>query len=85
MTIMYSYGPHDRCLAKASNLDAPGQSYRHREHTDLLLKVKTHQELWDDYGLVGNIEVYHFDLLATVLSPFLLIPTILHLHLRILL
>ena len=50
-----------RCLASSKDLDAPGPAYYHHEHTDLLLEYKTTQELWDDYGLVGNVEVHHSD------------------------
>ena len=54
---LYNYSHLCRCLASLKDLDAPGQAYCHCEHTDLLLEHKTTQELWDNYGLVGNIEV----------------------------
>ena len=55
---LHNYSHLCICLASSKDLDTPGQAYHHHEHTDLLLEHKTMQELWDDYGLVGNIEVH---------------------------
>ncbi|KAJ7759410.1 hypothetical protein DFH07DRAFT_772220 [Mycena maculata] len=43
-----------RCLAPATNLDLPSVSRSH-EHTDALTEGCTLKELWDHFGIVGNL------------------------------
>ena len=45
-----------RCTANADNLDAPAGRQCH-EHTDTLLEAFTLKELWDEYGIVGDLLV----------------------------
>ena len=45
-----------RCTADADNLDAPAGQRSH-EHTDTLLEALTLKELWDEYGIVGDLLV----------------------------
>jgi hypothetical protein len=44
------------CISNANNLDEQS-IYRSHEHTNLLLEAHTLQELWDDYGILGDIVV----------------------------
>ncbi|KAJ7862732.1 hypothetical protein B0H13DRAFT_2566139 [Mycena leptocephala] len=43
-----------RCLAPLTDLDRPSISRSH-EHTDALMEACTLKELWDDYGIVGDL------------------------------
>ncbi|KAJ7750937.1 hypothetical protein DFH07DRAFT_869023 [Mycena maculata] len=43
-----------RCLAPTTNLDLPSVSRSH-EHTDALMEGCTLKELWDDFGIVGDL------------------------------
>ena len=45
-----------RCTANADNLDAPAGQQSH-EQTDTLLEALTLKELWDKYGIVGDLLV----------------------------
>jgi hypothetical protein len=45
-----------RCLAPRNNLDSDALD-RCREHTDALVEEGTLGELWDDYGIVGDLIV----------------------------
>ncbi|KAF8872520.1 hypothetical protein CPB84DRAFT_1854424 [Gymnopilus junonius] len=44
-----------KCTALPDKLDDPGGSRRSHEHTDTLLDGCTLKELWDDYGIVGDL------------------------------
>ena len=46
-----------RCTSPPNNLDDPGGGRRSHEHTDALLEGCTLKELWDDFGIVGDLEV----------------------------
>jgi hypothetical protein len=46
-----------RCTALPHDLDDPTASRRSHEHTDALLEGCTLRELWDDYGIVGDLKV----------------------------
>ncbi|KAJ8455013.1 hypothetical protein ONZ51_g12691 [Trametes cubensis] len=62
------------CTATNKDLDGPGAGRRSRAHTELLVKEFELGELWDDYGLVGDVVVYlpalhgrvHRDVVQTV-------------------
>ncbi|KAJ7714662.1 hypothetical protein B0H16DRAFT_1807649 [Mycena metata] len=43
-----------RCLAPTSDLDCPSSNRSH-EHTDALMEGCTLKELWDDFGIVGDL------------------------------
>ncbi|KAJ7932345.1 hypothetical protein B0H13DRAFT_2518823 [Mycena leptocephala] len=43
-----------RCLSPADDLDHPSGRRSH-EHTDALLEACTLKELWDDFGIVGDL------------------------------
>ncbi|KAJ7844797.1 hypothetical protein B0H13DRAFT_2255634 [Mycena leptocephala] len=43
-----------RCLSPADDLDRPSGRRSH-EHTDALLEACTLKELWDDFGIVGDL------------------------------
>ncbi|KAJ7701665.1 hypothetical protein B0H14DRAFT_3649620 [Mycena olivaceomarginata] len=43
-----------RCLSPADNLDSPSDRRSH-DHTDGLLQGCTLKELWDDFGIVGDL------------------------------
>ncbi|KAJ6600741.1 hypothetical protein B0H10DRAFT_1923835 [Mycena sp. CBHHK59/15] len=43
-----------RCLAPMTDLDRPSVSRSH-EHTDALMEGCTLKELWDDFGIVGDL------------------------------
>ncbi|KAJ6595383.1 hypothetical protein B0H10DRAFT_2179268 [Mycena sp. CBHHK59/15] len=43
-----------RCLSPATDLDQPSVSRSH-EHTDALMEGCTLKELWDDFGIVGDL------------------------------
>ena len=47
-----------RCTVKDSDLEAPGATYRHREHSDILIEEFSIAQLWDEWGLVGDIIVH---------------------------
>ena len=46
-----------RCTAPADNLDDPDAIRRTREYTETLVQRLELGELWDDYGIVGDIIV----------------------------
>ncbi|KAJ7753614.1 hypothetical protein DFH07DRAFT_1030442 [Mycena maculata] len=50
--IVQGYCP--RCLSPAHDLDKDS-ARRSQEHTDVLLDTLTMKELWDDFGIVGDI------------------------------
>ena len=47
----------NRCLAPRDDLDRPDQSYLCREHTNILLDAWPTLKLWDEYGMIDNIQV----------------------------
>ena len=47
----------NRCLVPRDDLDCPDQSYHCREHTNILLNAWPTLKLWDEYGIVNNIQV----------------------------
>ncbi|KAJ7612911.1 hypothetical protein DFH06DRAFT_1274599 [Mycena polygramma] len=49
-----------RCLSPANDLDRPSPR-RSAEHTETLLEVCTLKELWDDFGIVGDIVPFTAD------------------------
>lgn len=53
LLLEYSY----RCTAADSDLEGPGASYRHREYSDALIDGYSIAQLWDEWGLVGDIIV----------------------------
>ena len=48
-----------RYTTHADNLDTPAGQQLH-EHTDTLLEAFTLKELWDEYGIVGDLLVSDF-------------------------
>lgn len=48
-----------RCTTGKNNLENPG-GRRSNEHTELLVRALELGELWEDYGLVGDIIVCSF-------------------------
>ena len=48
-----------RCTIKDSDLEAPGATYRHREHSDILIEEFSIAQLWDEWGLVGEFTFYN--------------------------
>lgn len=46
-----------RCTSPPNDLDDPGGSRRSHRHTDILSEGCTLKELWDNYGIVGDLEV----------------------------
>jgi hypothetical protein len=47
-----------RCTAQSDNLDNdPHRLPRNREHTNTLVEMLELGELWDEYGLVGDVVV----------------------------
>jgi hypothetical protein len=63
-----------RCTALPTSLDAMGAVPRTHVHTDVLVNGRgiELQELWDDYGIVGDIIV---SLLSMSSGSFLTFPT----------
>jgi hypothetical protein len=62
-TVSYSFVKMSRllpisvsCLSPADDLDRPSTRRSH-EHTDALLEGCTLKELWDDFGIVGDLIV----------------------------
>ncbi|KAN0103962.1 hypothetical protein V8E52_011458 [Russula decolorans] len=51
-----------KCLTPKDNLDRPDQSYRCREHTNVLIESWSTLKLWDEYGVVDNVKSFttHF-------------------------
>lgn len=49
-----------RCTSLPNNLDDPGGTRRSHEHTNTLLDGCTLKELWDEYGIVGDLLVQLF-------------------------
>ena len=52
----------NRCTAPNNDLDSdsPRIGRRSHKHTELLMDAATNQELWDSYGLIGDIMVRMF-------------------------
>lgn len=46
-----------RCTASAKDLDAPGSMLRCREHTESCIENLEPDDLWDVYGIVGDVVV----------------------------
>ena len=46
-----------RCTARAKNLDNINALPRSREHSNALVETLELGELWDQYGLVGDVVV----------------------------
>ncbi|THG96550.1 hypothetical protein EW026_g5312 [Hermanssonia centrifuga] len=46
-----------KCTASADNLDDPRAGRRSRKHTEILVRELELGELWDEYGLVGDLVV----------------------------
>ncbi|KAF8871136.1 hypothetical protein CPB84DRAFT_1754164 [Gymnopilus junonius] len=67
-----------KCTALPDKLDDPGGSRRSHEHTDTLLDGCTLKELWDDYGIVGDLLVPFTKLFLRVDIHELLTPDLLH-------
>jgi hypothetical protein len=44
------------CLSLMNDLDRPSVNHSH-EHTDTLMEGLTLKELWDDFGIVGDLIV----------------------------
>lgn len=45
------------CLANKANLDDPDAELRSREDTEAFVSEYELGELWDDYGLIGDVIV----------------------------
>ncbi|KAJ8473947.1 hypothetical protein ONZ51_g7542 [Trametes cubensis] len=65
------------CTAPSKNLDGPGSGRRSREHTELLVKDFELGELWEDYGLVGDVVPFTNDFPRADIHE-LIAPDILH-------
>lgn len=46
----------DRCMAPPGDLDSPAPR-RSREHRDLAIEVLGNRGVWDEYEIVGDVEV----------------------------
>ena len=46
-----------RCMVKDSDLEGPGVAYHHQEHSEVLVDEIPIVQLWDEWGLVGDIIV----------------------------
>lgn len=57
-----------RCLAPKDDLDCPDQSYRCREHTEILIDSWPTLKLWDEYGVVDNVKVCFCNSLYTIFN-----------------
>ncbi|KAI9065785.1 hypothetical protein FKP32DRAFT_1567193, partial [Trametes sanguinea] len=66
-----------KCTAKRQDLDGPGAIPRSPEHTDALRRVKTEQQLWDQYGVVSSCEPFTADFPRANIHE-LLAPDLLH-------
>lgn len=55
--------PTCRCTAPSDDLDADALQYHHglrsHDHTDKLSEAFSLRELWDDFGIVGDLIVSH--------------------------
>ncbi|KAF8334796.1 hypothetical protein F5887DRAFT_1063466 [Amanita rubescens] len=65
-----------KCTAEDIGSDAPG-GRRSRLHTEYLVRVYELGELWDDYGLVGDIEPFTNEFPGTDIHE-LIAPNLLH-------
>ena len=59
--------PTCRCTAKRDNLDGGG-GRRCREHTEVLAEAFGLGDLWQDYGIVGDVVVGVFSLYFEAIS-----------------
>ena len=60
-----------RCTVSASDLDAPHQVCHLQAHTELLVEWFELENLWEKYGLVGNIIVCKSTIYCTAWFTFL--------------
>ena len=44
-------------MVKDSDLEGPGVAYHHQEHSEVLVDEIPIVQLWDEWGLVGDIIV----------------------------
>ena len=63
---IYNYANYAnyRCTAHLSNLDGGDSTLHHEEHTERLVQAFELGDLWDAYGVIGDIIVSHFGLLT---------------------
>ena len=47
----------NRCTAPPENLSQRGSMLRFCEHTAAAIQALTHKELWDEYGIIGDVTV----------------------------
>ncbi|KAI1781999.1 hypothetical protein LXA43DRAFT_977802 [Ganoderma leucocontextum] len=65
------------CLADKANLDKPGAELRSRGHTETVVCTHELGELWDEYGIVGDVIAFTNDFPRADIHE-LLAPDILH-------
>ena len=79
------------CMAPNNDLDSGPHPWCNREHTDMLVEMFELGELWNEYGLIGNIMVsplllsqpfYFFVPSVSHLLPFISLMIFLHSHLQ---
>ena len=62
-----------RCTAPADDLDGGRYPPRSKEHTELILAEFELGELWNEYGLVGDVVVTIYSLFLLLSTTFLLL------------
>ncbi|KAG1847595.1 hypothetical protein F4604DRAFT_1884000 [Suillus subluteus] len=67
---------HFRCLGPCTNLDEPASEHC-REHTEALVEEATLGDLWDEYGIVGNLVPFTNDFPRADIHE-LIAPDLLH-------
>jgi len=60
--------PSNRCCAPRRNLDTPDALHRSRDYTEALVEVGTLGELWDEFGIVGDLIVSILSLRSELLG-----------------
>jgi hypothetical protein len=67
---IYYQSKKSRCTASSENLDGGVSIRRCREHNDVLVEQKELGDLWDNYGLVGDVvvSIYCYSFLSLFFS-----------------
>lgn len=60
VSLFINYMLIPRCTAKASDIDGDGATYRTQAHSEAVAEAYELGELWDQYGLVGDVIVSRY-------------------------